>query len=162
MVDYYLHCANGRKNKMIHAHPLLAYRAMFATAEQEMCIFTGDRDKAYQRDMLAGAVEFLARPGRYLRLACQCPACDINNCEIVQGILQAVGRLGRVTVHRADRYKDLAYLMIADRRAYCFDGGGRAEINYGNPAAAARWQRDFDHITEQSPVVIDDFGAGVQ
>lgn len=146
---------------MIHGHPLMAYRAMLETAEAELCVFTGPDDLDYRADLIGGAVAFLAGAGRHLRMACQCGG-DIRQCEIIQAIIADAGRVGRLTVYRADRYADLPYIMIADRTGYCYDAGSTAKINYGDQVGAERWQADFEQIVARSTVVIDDFGLGVQ
>lgn len=151
-----------RRDKTIYGHPLLAYRAMFDVSSAEICVFTGRADRDYMKDMLGAAVRFLSQPGRTLRLACQCGRATICDCDIVRGLVGAVGRLGRVIVYDSSRYHGMPYVMIADGRGYCHDQGDRAEINYGNESESARWQTDFDRIAAKSQVVIDTHEGNVQ
>jgi len=157
MLNYHSYCAERRKNMTLHSDPLVSYRAMIATATQEVCIFTGRGDLEYQTDFLDAAKVFLAVSSHTMRLACQCGHA-IDTCPIIIELQQAAHNGGsRLIVHDANRFDGIDYFMVADGKGFRLERPGNvlAKVNYGDTARAGRLLSFFDQIAAETNVIVE-------
>ncbi|MDH5298741.1 MAG: hypothetical protein OEV91_06955 [Desulfobulbaceae bacterium] len=140
---------------LIHSESIAEYRSMFTAADRELCIFTGKGDLEYAADFVAAAGTFLARPGRHLRVACQCGD-DISTCPIIQSIANDPQRQGELSVHDAHIFCGAPYFILSDGAHYRLEITALDETitDHGDPEAAARLHEYYQQILSHSPCVL--------
>ena len=140
---------------MLFDEDIIDYHNLFQTAQQEICVFTGNNDMEYADEFIKAARRFTATPGTMLRIACQCGK-DINRCTIIQTILSSPERQGDVMVYDASHFRGEPYFLLADKAAYRIEIPALAEtiVDFGDKEETMRLFDQFQHIIDRSPLKI--------
>ena len=123
------------------------YHDLFLAAENELLIFTGKDDMNYADEFIMAASIFLRRPGRTLKIACQCGT-FVSQCHILKSIVNDPARKGDIMLYDAREFRYEPYFILADTAGYRIEIPEQAEtiIDYGDQKEINRLHGQFHQI----------------